>query len=176
MLLDRTRPSEDQGFGDYLNDLGKKNGFINIRKFKIFLMNSADKKYYVYCSYSSFVKVIVGLFIELGIDKIGSPDCAKPLCFGCLNTLPVNWALITASESRCRKVISFWNGCLLPGYEVSGDREEFCGLMKYSVSRLGLNFSPKKEGLYYADQFSKNERDENNILKIYPDYKAFMLV
>ena len=176
MLLDRTRPTRDQGFGDYLNDLGKKNGFINIRKFKIFLINSSKKKYYVYCSYTSLISVIVGLFIELGIDQIGSSGCAKPLCFRCLNTVPVSWVWIAVDESRCKELIYYWNFGLPPKDKFRGDREEFCGLMKCSVSRLGLDFSPKKEGLYYADQFSKNERDENIILKIYPDYKAFTLV
>ena len=36
MLLDRSRPNAQQKFSDYLNDLGKKNGFSDIQTFKKF--------------------------------------------------------------------------------------------------------------------------------------------
>lgn len=43
MLLDRSRPNAQQKFSDYLNDLGKKNGFSDIQTFKKFLFVH-DKK------------------------------------------------------------------------------------------------------------------------------------
>ena len=45
MLLDRSKPNDQQGFGDYLNELGYKNGFGDIRLFKIFLAKSSKRKY-----------------------------------------------------------------------------------------------------------------------------------
>jgi hypothetical protein len=41
VLLDRSRPNDQQKFSDYLNDLGKKNGFSDIQTFKKFLINSS---------------------------------------------------------------------------------------------------------------------------------------
>lgn len=43
MLLDRSRPNDQQTFNDYLNDLGKKNGFSDIKSFKKFLINSSKR-------------------------------------------------------------------------------------------------------------------------------------
>jgi len=176
MLLDRTRPKECQGFGDYLCDLGKKNGFADVKKFKQFLVNSSKKRYYVCSSYSRLVRIVSGLFIELGLDQAAGSDCAKPQCFRCLNMQPNSWTWDAPDEVRCRQLISYRDLFKPPRDKFRGNREEFCGLMMCSVKRLGLNFSPRKEGLYYADQYSKVEREEEIISRIFPAYKAFTLI
>ncbi|MFW1808731.1 hypothetical protein [Acinetobacter ursingii] len=70
MLLDRSRPNDQQTFDDYLNDLGKKNGFSDIKAFKKFLVNSSKKWYRTYSVNNlDRYRAISGLFLELGIDQ-----------------------------------------------------------------------------------------------------------
>jgi hypothetical protein len=176
MLLDRTRPNEQQGFGDYLSDLGKKNGFSDIKRFKLFLFNSSKKRYYVYCSYSRLVRIISGLFIELGIDQTEDAGVERPQCFRCLNTEPKSWVWDTPEEWRCQQMLDFSDLFKSPREKFRTNREDFCGLMRCSAKKLGLDFSPVKEGLYYADILSKEERDEDGVPRIYADHKAFTLI
>ncbi len=180
MLLDRSRPSEFQGFGDYLSELGRKNGFNSIARFKRFLFNSSKNKYYVCSTYSRLARIISGLFIELGIDKSVDDGIERPQCFRCLNTQPKKWIWEVPGENRCEEIL-YWNDLFNPPREkFKTSREDYCGIMMCSSSRLGLNFSPQKMGLYFADILSKEERvqyiEEYGVPVIYADHKAFMRI
>lgn len=174
MLLDRSRPNHKQTFGDYLNDLGKRNGFANIRRFRSFLMESSKNKnslYFFY--YRPIYHVIGGVFIELGLDSQNESNCPDFLCFGCLNyTKPKDWVWVTESKVHLKCSDYSLKGQLLDG-DVQKHKEKFCGIIKYSTDRLGLNFTPKEAGLYYADIYSKEEHDGGRILKGCPDYGQF---
>jgi len=177
MLLDRSKPNGCQSFGDYLNDLGRKNGFSDLNRFQLFLINSSSRMYYVHPTYKLTFQVISGLFIELGLDQAEMSDCAKPQCFLCVRGEPKNWVWKVPSKRRCKEQRT-WHGHFFksPRERFRTDREEFCGVIKCSLSRIGLDFSPEKAGLYYADMFSKEEHDESYIPRIYPTHKAFELL
>lgn len=173
MLLDRSKPNDQQGFGDYLNELGYKNGFGDIRLFKTFLAKSSKRKYHISCTYSGLVRIISGLFIELGIDQTEDHESARPQCFRCLNTHPQSWIWEVPGEHRCQQILFYTDVFKPPRDKYQTTREEFCGLMMCSAKRLGLNFSPLKEGLYYADILSKEERDEVPAPRIFASHRAF---
>lgn len=178
MLLDRSRPDESQGFGDYLSELGCKNGFSDVGRFKRFLFNASKNRYYVCCSYSKLTRIISGLFIELGIDKGENDGVEHPQCFRCLNTQPKKWKWEVPGEQRCQQIL-FFNDLFKPPRDKfkTTSREEFCGLLMCSADRLGLDFSPRKMGLYYADILSIEERDQYRegygVPGIYAEHKAF---
>ena len=93
MLLDRSRPNAQQKFSDYLNDLGKKNGFSDIQTFKKFLINSSKKWYCIYSFDSiNIFRIISGLYIELGIDQVEESDVMRSQCFRCLDRYSENWS------------------------------------------------------------------------------------
>lgn len=173
MLLDRSKPNDQQGFGDYLSDLSYKNGFNDVGRFKRFLINSSKKKYYVCCSYSGLVRIISGLFIELGIDDVPSAVVQRPQCFRCLYMEPKNWDWDLPDKARCHQLVSVRGLFDSPRNQFQDNRASYCGLMMCSVKKLGLNFSPLKEGLYYADILSKEERDEESVPRIYASHRAF---
>ena len=102
MLLDRSRPNDQQKFSDYLNDLGKKNGFSDIQTFKKFLINSSRKWYCIY-SFDSIdiFRVISGLYIELGIDQVEESDVMRSQCFRCLDRYSENWSWNKIAEYPC---------------------------------------------------------------------------
>ena len=52
MLLDRSRPNDQQKFSEYLNDLGKKNGFSDPNVFKSYLIASSKEHYHIYSTNS----------------------------------------------------------------------------------------------------------------------------
>lgn len=153
MLLDRSRPTDQQTFSDYLNDLGMKNGFSDIKSFKKFLINSSKKRYYIYSADSvDIFRVISGLFIELGIDQVEVSDVMRTQCFKCLDRYPEMWSWNKIAE----------NGCIGPTFTSkkynqlqqvfkTNSKEEYCGLIKCSMSKLGLNSSPLSDRLYFAD-------------------------
>lgn len=173
MLLDRSRPNDQQGFGDYLSDLGMKNGFADVKCFKLFLIRSSKKRYRVHSKYNSVFWIISGLFIELGLDQEELLDCKKPQCFSCITDNPKNWSWRFLAN-RC-KWLTAQQKMFYPPYDKSktGGIEKFCGLMQCRVSSLGLDFSPRKAGLYYADVHSKEEHDQSLVSRIFPPYKDF---
>lgn len=173
MLLYKCRPNELQGFGDYLKELGYKNGFSNVKKFKKFLANSSKRTHYIYCSYSGLVRIISGLFIELGLDHPVSDGIQRPQCFGCLNQEPKHWNCTIPDLARCEEIRHYCHLIDTPRDEFQSKRENYCGLMMCSTKKLGLNFSPAKEGRYYADILSKEEREGRTVPEIYPPHMEF---
>ncbi|HFG6842930.1 hypothetical protein U2E19_04755 [Acinetobacter baumannii] len=153
MLLDRSRPNDQQTFSDYLNDLGKKNGFSDIKTFKNFLINSSKERYCIYSADSiDIFRVISGLFLELGIDQLEVSDGMRPKCFKCLDRYPENWSWNKIAEYGC-VVPTFTSKTfeLLHQAFKTKNKEEYCGLIKCSMSKLGLNTSPLSDRLYFAD-------------------------
>lgn len=176
MLLDRPRPVEDQGFGDYLSELAYSNGFKDVGAFKQFLETSSVRKYGIFGTYGRLLRIITGLFVELGIDGIPSGEGPRPLCFRCLNMIPANWNWSVITDAQCQDKLSFpMQIGMVPG-SFQGNRANYCGLMMCSVKKLGLNYSPSKEGLFYADILSREERAERQAPRIYPAYLAFVEV
>lgn len=81
------------------------------------------------------------------------------------------------SERECEQSLTADSGKLFeaPREKFWTDREDYCGLIRCSVKGLGLNFSSRKAGLYYADMLSKVERESGYVSRIYPTYhKAFL--
>ncbi len=153
MLLDRSRPNDQQKFSDYLNDLGKKNGFSDIQTFKKFLINSSRKWYCIY-SFDSIdiFRVISGLYIELGIDRVEESDVMRSQCFRCLDRYPENWSWNKIAEYPCVGP-TFTSKKIEPLQQLfkTKNKEEYCGLIQCSMSKLGLNTSPLSDRIYFAD-------------------------
>lgn len=153
MLLDRLRPNDQQKFSDYLNDLGKKNGFTDIQTFKKFLINSSKKRYYIYSIDSiNIFRIISGLYIELGIDQVEEPDIMRTQCFRCLDRYPENWSWSQIAEYPCVGP-TFTSKKYEPLHQLfkSKNKEEYCGLIQCSMGKLGLNTSPLSDRIYFAD-------------------------
>ena len=176
MLVYRARPSEQETFGDYLSSLGEKNGFSDVRAFKSFLANSSREHYQIGCSYNMMMRIISGLFVEIGLHDAKAPQEGRRLCFACVNTIPQRWDWSLPEVEWCQTCFNsrtfFYNW----DEELVNKREDFCGLMRCSVKWLGLDFSPKKEGLYFADILSRAERELITSANFYPQYKAFLLI
>ena len=165
MLLDRSRPNDQQTFDDYLNDLGKKNGFSDIQAFKKFLINSSKKWYYTYSVNNlDRYRVISGLFLELGIDQIEVSDVMQLQCFKCLNRYPEVWTWGEIAEYPCVGP-TFTSKKFEPLQQLfkTKNKEEYCGLIQCSMSKLGLSTSLLPDGFYFADMASKEK-----MMKIYP--------
>lgn len=153
MLLDRSRPNDQQTFSDYLYDLGKKNGFSGIKSFKKFLINSSKKRYYIYSADSMDIfRVISGLFIELGIDQVEKSDDMRSQCFRCLDRYPGNWSWNNIAEYPCVGP-TFTSKKYEPLQQLfkTKNKEEYCGLIQCSMSKLGLNTSSLSDRIYFAD-------------------------
>ncbi|HAB42727.1 MAG TPA: hypothetical protein DCE70_04065 [Acinetobacter sp.] len=153
MLLDRLRPNDQQKFSDYLNDLGKKNGFTDIQTFKKFLINSSKKRYYIYSIDSiNIFRIISGLYIELGIDQVEEPDIMQTQCFRCLDRYPENWSWSQIAEYPCVGP-TFTSKKYEPLHQLfkTKNKEEYCGLIQCSMGKLGLNTSPLSDRIYFAD-------------------------
>ena len=153
MLLDRSRPNAQQKFSDYLNDLGKKNGFSDIQTFKKFLINSSKKWYCIY-SFDSIdiFRVISGLYIELGIDQVEESDVMRSQCFRCLDRYSENWSWNKIAEYPCVGP-TFTSKRFEPLQQLfkTKNKEEYCGLIQCSMSKLELNTSPLSDRIYFAD-------------------------
>ena len=152
MLLDRSRPNDQQTFSDYLNDLGKKNGFSDIKTFKKFLINSSKEWYCIYSADSiDKFRVISGLFLELGIDQIEESNVIRPKCFKCLDRYPEDWSWNMIAEYGCVGS-TFTSKKFEPLHQAfkTKTKEEYCGLMKCSMSKLGLSASALSDRLYFA--------------------------
>ena len=153
MLLDRSRPNAQQKFSDYLNDLGKKNGFSDIQTFKKFLINSSRKWYCIY-SFDSIdiFRIISGLYIELGIDQVEESDVMRSQCFRCLDRYSENWSWNKIAEYPCVGP-TFTSQKFEPLQQLfkTKNKEEYCGLIQCSMSKLGLNNSPLSDRIYFAD-------------------------
>ncbi|WP_287907757.1 hypothetical protein [Acinetobacter sp.] len=153
MLLDRSRPNDQQTFDDYLNDLGKKNGFSDIQTFKKFLINSSRKWYCIY-SFDSLdiFRIISGLYIELGIDQVEASDVMRSQCFRYLDRYPENWSWNKIAEYPCVGP-TFTSKKYEPLQQLfkTKNKEEYCGLIQCSMSKLGLNTSPLSDRIYFAD-------------------------
>lgn len=166
MLLDRSRPNDQQTFDDYLSDLGKKNGFSDIKTFKKFLINSSKKWY---CTYSvnnlDRYRIISGLFLELGIDQIEVSDVLQLQCFKCLDRYPKVWAWSEIAKLPCVGPEAYTNKIFEPLQQAfkTKNKIEYCGLIKCSMRKLGLSNSSLPDGFYFADLASKEK-----IMKIYP--------
>lgn len=176
MLLDRRRPDAQQGFGDYLSDLSKSNGFRDIGTFKQFLTDLAKKQYKVQCSFPGVVRVISGLFIGLRIDEIHLADSPTPLCFRCLTSEPKYWVWSVVGRTRCNELVNIHRLFAQGKDNPIANREKYCGLMICSSKKLGFNLSPSEEGRYFADIFSRDEREKATPSRIFPSYKAFTKV
>ena len=153
MLLDRSRPNDQQKFSDYLNDLGKKNGFSDIQTFKKFLINSSKKRYYIYSIDSiNIFRIISGLYIELGIDRVEESDVMRSQCFRCLDRYPENWSWNKIAEYPCVGP-TFTSKKIEPLQQLfkTKNKEEYCGLIQCSMSKLELNTSPLSDRIYFAD-------------------------
>ncbi|MDH2481220.1 hypothetical protein QDR25_09150 [Acinetobacter baumannii] len=153
MLLIRSRPNDQQTFSDYLNDLGKKNGFTNIQTFKKFLINSSKKRYYIYSINSiTIFRIISGLYIELGIDQVEELDIMRTQCFRCLDRYPEIWSWSQIAEYPCVGP-TFTSKKYEPLQQLfkTKNKEEYCGLIQCSMSKLGLNTSPLSDRIYFAD-------------------------
>lgn len=166
MLLDRSRPNDQQTFDDYLNDLGKKNGFSDIQAFKKFLINSSKKWYYTYSVNNlDRYRVISGLFLELGIDQIEVSDVMQLQCFKCLNRYPEVWTWGEIAKYPCVGPEAYTSKIFEPLQQAfkTKNKVEYCGLIKCSMSKLGLSTSLLPDGFYFADMASKEK-----MMKIYP--------
>lgn len=153
MLLDRSRPNDQQTFDDYLNDLGKKNGFSDIQTFKKFLINSSKKRYCIYSADSiDIFRIISGLYIELGIKQVEESDVMRSQCFRCLDRYPENWSWNKIAEYPCVGP-TFTSKKFEPLQQLfkTKNKEEYCGLIQCSMSKLGLNTSPLSDRIYFAD-------------------------
>ena len=153
MLLDRSRPNDQQKFSDYLNDLGKKNGFSDIQTFKKFLINSSKERYCIYSIDSiDIFRIISGLYIELGIDPVEESDVMQSQCFRCLDRYPDKWSWSKIAECECVGP-TFTSKKFEPLQQLfkTKNKEEYCGLIQCSMSKLGLNISPLSDRLYFAD-------------------------
>ena len=153
MLLDRSRPNDQQKFSDYLNDLGKKNGFSDIQTFKKFLINSSKKWYCIYSFDSiNIFRIISGLYIELGIDQVEELDVMRSQCFRCLDRYSENWSWNKIAEYPCVGP-TFTSKKFEPLQQLfkTKNKEEYCGLIQCSMSKLGLNNSPLSDRIYFAD-------------------------
>ena len=153
MLLDRSRPNAQQKFSDYLNDLGKKNGFSDIQTFKKFLINSSKKWYCIYSFDSiNIFRIISGLYIELGIDQVEESDVMRSQCFRCLDRYSENWSWNKIAEYPCVGP-TFTSKKFEPLQQLfkTKNKEEYCGLIQCSMSKLGLNNSPLSDRIYFAD-------------------------
>ena len=166
MLLDRSRPNDQQTFDDYLNDLGKKNGFSDIQAFKKFLINSSKKWYYTYSVNNlDRYRVISGLFLELGIDQIEVSDVMQLQCFKCLNRYPEVWTWGEIAKYPCVGPEAYTSKTFEPLQQAfkTKNKVEYCGLIKCSMSKLGLSTSLLPDGFYFADMASKEK-----MMKTYP--------
>ena len=153
MLLDRSRPNAQQKFSDYLNDLGKKNGFSDIQTFKKFLINSSKKWYCIYSFDSiNIFRIISGLYIELGIDQVEESDVMRSQCFRCLDRYSENWSWNKIAEYPCVGP-TFTSKKFEPLQQLfkTKNKEEYCGLIQCSMSKLELNTSPLSDRIYFAD-------------------------
>lgn len=153
MLLDRSRPNAQQKFSDYLNDLGKKNGFSDIQTFKKFLINSSKKWYCIYSFDSiNIFRIISGLYIELGIDQVEESDVMRSQCFRCLDRYSENWSWNKIAEYPCVGP-TFTSKKFEPLQQLfkTKNKEEYCGLIQCSMSKLGLHNSPLSDRIYFAD-------------------------
>ena len=153
MLLDRSRPNDQQKFSDYLNDLGKKNGFSDIQTFKKFLINSSRKWYCIF-SFDIFVFFFFFFcfYFELGIDRVEESDVMRSQCFRCLDRYPENWSWNKIAEYPCVGP-TFTSKKIEPLQQLfkTKNKEEYCGLIQCSMSKLGLNTSPLSDRIYFAD-------------------------
>ena len=153
MLLDRSRPNDQQKFSDYLNDLGKKNGFSDIQTFKKFLINSSRKWYCIY-SFDSIdiFRVISGLDIEFGIDCVVESDGRGARGDRGRDRYPENWSWNKIAEYPCVGP-TFTSKKIEPLQQLfkTKNKEEYCGLIQCSMSKLGLNTSPLSDRIYFAD-------------------------
>lgn len=194
MLLNRSKPKNNQSFGDYLEELGKRNGFRDIRSFKQYLKNISKKHYFMNCVNLHIVRAITGLFLELGIDQKQNSDCQKYLCFGCLDIEPKEWDWRRRSlyEFVDEKVWKFAEMTIhgqwgypefcersfmragIPGDDPEAVRNQHCGISLFSTKSLGLDLDSRAEGLFFGDIYSRSEREEMVVKKIYPTYKAFL--
>lgn len=158
MLLIRSRPNDQQTFSDYLNDLGMKNGFSDIETFKKFLKNSSKEMYYIYSADSvDIFRVISGLYIELGIDQIEVSDVMQIQCFKCLDRYPKVWSWDKIAEYPCVGPDAYTSQKyeqLQQAFKTK-NKEEYCGLIKCSISKLGLNTSSLSDRIYFADLISE---------------------
>lgn len=160
MLLDRSRPNDQQTFDDYLNDLGKKNGFSDIKAFKKFLVNSSKKWYRTYSINNlDRYRAISGLFLELGIDQKEVSDIMQIQCFKCLDRYPEIWSWNKIAEYECVGPEAYTSKTCEPLQQAfkTKNKEEYCGLIKCSMSKLGLSTSPLPDGFYFADLASKEK-------------------
>ena len=154
MLLDRSRPNDQQTFDDYLNDLGKKNGFSDIKAFKKFLVNSSKKWYRTYSVNNlDRYRAISGLFLELGIDQKEVSDIMQIQCFKCLDRYPEIWSWNKIAEYECVGPEAYTSKTCEPLQQAfkTKNKEEYCGLIQCSMSKLGLNTSPLSDRIYFAD-------------------------
>jgi len=152
VLLDRSRPNDQQTFIDYLHDLGKKNGFSDIKTFKKFLINSSKERYCIYSVHSvDIFRVISGLFLELEIDQVEVSDVTRPKCFKCLDRYPANWSWNKIAKYGCVGQ-TFTSKKFEPLHQAfkTKNKEEYCGLIKCSMSKLGLNTSLMSDRLYFS--------------------------
>lgn len=163
MLLDRSRPNDQQKFSDYLNDLGKKNGFSDIDVFKSYLITSSKERYHIYSANSINVfRIISGLYIELGIDQLEVSDVVRPKCFKCLDRYPQEWSWNKIAEYEC--VGSTFTGKKIESLQqafITKNKEEYCGLIKCSMSKLGLSTSPLPDRFYFADLIPEGTLSSN---------------
>lgn len=172
MLLDRSRPNDQQKFSDYLNDLGRKNGFSNLNVFKSYLITSSKERYHIYSANNiNIFRVISGLFIELGIDLIDVSDVVRPKCFKCLDRYPQGWSWNKIAEHPCVGVDAYAckkNELLQQAFKTK-NKEEYCGLIKCSMSKLGLSTSSLPERFYFADLIPEGTLSSNKygLLKTY---------
>ncbi|MDO8909525.1 MAG: hypothetical protein Q7W55_13625 [Pseudohongiella sp.] len=153
MLLDRLRPLECQRFGDYIIDIGKRNGFKNNVRFKKYLIESSQARYDIEYSQSNIMRVITGIFIELAIDRTKESDNGRRLCFSCLKIKPIEWDWSVLPENYCKEYICreyFEEASIRSGR----GRKDFCGIMRTNIKDLGLDYSTRKAALYFSDILS----------------------
>ena len=117
------------------------------------LLNSSRKWYCIY-SFDSIdiFRIISGLYIELGIDRVEESDVMRSQCFRCLDRYPENWSWNKIAEYPCVGP-TFTSKKIEPLQQLfkTKNKEEYCGLIQCSMSKLGLNTSPLSDRIYFAD-------------------------
>lgn len=172
MLLDRSKPSVRESFGDYLELLSDRNGFHDLRSFKAFLRRKSKHTCHMDCSYINLFSLIFGLYSELGFDQRSDPNSHKYICFRCMNKLPKKWDWRAIPRQECYSYFKIRK----VGIEPEVIRDQHCGLNICKIEHIGLPYPSKKAGLFFADMFSINERNVSKAPRIYPEYKAFLRV
>ena len=80
-------------------------------------------------------------------------------CFKCLDRYPEIWSWNKIAEYECVGPEAYTSKTCEPLQQVfkTKNKEEYCGLIKCSMSKLGLSTSPLPDGFYFADLASKEE-------------------